>query len=168
VLLEPERTGDTVTEVCRRRGLSRETFYLYQRHYRAEGLAGLEPRSRRPRSSPRQIEAELEARICRLRNDHPRWVARRIRSELAAPASIRPRSRRSIRRSSATTSSLRGGRGARRRARASSGSQTSSVTEDVVRTCRVGCSCGWSRVCARERGVTRRVELAVGVRLAPD
>jgi transposase-like protein len=28
VLLEPKRTGDTVTEVCRRRGLSRETFYL--------------------------------------------------------------------------------------------------------------------------------------------
>ena len=83
VLLEPERSGDTVTEVCRRRGLSRETFYLYRRRYQADGLAGLEPRSRRPRSSPGQIEAELEARICRLRNDHPRWGARRIRSELA-------------------------------------------------------------------------------------
>src|SRR6266542_6631101 len=29
VLLEPERTGDSVAEVCRRRGISRETFYAY-------------------------------------------------------------------------------------------------------------------------------------------
>ncbi len=83
VLSEPERTGDTVTEVCRRRGISRETFYVYRRRYQAEGVAGLEPRSRRPQSSPGQIEPELEARICRLRQDHPRWGARRIRSELA-------------------------------------------------------------------------------------
>jgi transposase InsO family protein len=83
VLLEPERTGDTVTEVCRRRGISRQTFYVYRRRYGAEGPAGLEARSRRPRGSPGQIEAELEARICRLRKDHPRWGARRIRSELA-------------------------------------------------------------------------------------
>jgi transposase InsO family protein len=83
VLSEPERTGDTVSEVCRRRGISRETFYVYRRRYRSEGVAGLEPRSRRPRSSPGQIEPELEARICRLRQGHPRWGARRIRSELA-------------------------------------------------------------------------------------
>lgn len=31
VLLEPERTGDSVAEVCRRRGISRETFYEYRR-----------------------------------------------------------------------------------------------------------------------------------------
>ena len=84
VLLE-ERTGDTVTAVCRRRGISRETFYVYRRRYQAEGVAGLEPRSRRPRGSPGQIEPELEARICRRRHEHPRWGARRIRirSELA-------------------------------------------------------------------------------------
>jgi len=35
VLLEPERTGDSVTEVCRRRGISRETFYVYRRRYLA-------------------------------------------------------------------------------------------------------------------------------------
>src|SRR5438445_455530 len=35
VLLE-ERTGDTVTAVCRRRGISRETFYVYRRRYQAE------------------------------------------------------------------------------------------------------------------------------------
>jgi transposase InsO family protein len=83
VLLEPERSGESVSEVCRRHEISRQSFYLYRRRYLVEGLAGLEQRSRRPRRSPRQIEPELEATICRLRKDHPRWGARRIRSELA-------------------------------------------------------------------------------------
>jgi transposase InsO family protein len=82
VLREPGRTGDTVAEVCRRRGISRETFYLYRRRYLAEGLAGLEPRSTRPRLSPAQIEPALEAEICELRRRHPRFGARRIRAEL--------------------------------------------------------------------------------------
>ncbi len=82
VLLEPERTGQSVAEVCRRRGISRETFYEYKRRYELEGAAGLEPRSRRPTRSPAQIDVELEVRICQLRKHHPRWGARRIRSEL--------------------------------------------------------------------------------------
>jgi len=83
VLLEPERTGDSIAEVCRRRGISRETFYVYRRRYLAEGAEGLAPRPRRPRSSPARIEPELEATICALRRRHPRWGARRIRTELA-------------------------------------------------------------------------------------
>jgi transposase InsO family protein len=83
VVLEPERTGDSVAEVCRRRGISRETFYVYRRRYLSDGLDGLMPRSRRPRGSPARIEPGLEATICRLRSEHPRWGARRIRAELA-------------------------------------------------------------------------------------
>lgn len=82
VLLEPERTGETVAEVCARHGISRASFYRYRRRYREEGVAGLEPRSRRPRSSPAQIEPSLEARIAELRRRHPRWGARRIQAEL--------------------------------------------------------------------------------------
>lgn len=82
VLREPERTGDSVAEVCRRRGISRETYYLYRRRYGEEGLAGLKPRSRRPRVSPGRIDPLLEAEICELRRRHPRWGARRIRAEL--------------------------------------------------------------------------------------
>ena len=82
VLQEPARTGETVAEVCRRRGISRETFYLYRRRYLEEGLAGLEPRSRRPRVSPGRIAPLLEAEICELRRRHPRFGARRIRAEL--------------------------------------------------------------------------------------
>jgi transposase len=91
VLLEPGRTGDSVAEVCRRRGISRQTFYRYRRRYETEGASGLEPRPRVPLRLPARMDAKLEALICGLRTDHPAWGARRIRSELersgaAAPA----------------------------------------------------------------------------------
>jgi len=79
---EPQRTGESVAEVCRRRGISRETYYLYRRRFGEQGIAGLEPRSRRPRVSPRRIDPLLEAAICELRRRHPRFGARRIRAEL--------------------------------------------------------------------------------------
>jgi transposase-like protein len=83
LLSEPERTGESVAEVCRRRGISRESFYSYRRRYEQEGVAGLAPKSRRPRSHPGQIPAVLELEICALRRQKPRWGARRIRAELA-------------------------------------------------------------------------------------
>jgi transposase InsO family protein len=82
VLLEAERTGMTVAEVCRRYGISRQTYYRYRRRYLAEGLAGLEDRSKRPLHPANQIPAGLELQICEMRKDHPRWGARRIRTEL--------------------------------------------------------------------------------------
>ena len=83
VLFEPVRTGETVADVCRRYGISRDTYYRYRRRYLAEGIDGLEDRSRRPRVSPAQIPTEVELRIVEMRSAHPRWGARRIRAELA-------------------------------------------------------------------------------------
>ena len=40
VLLEPERTGETVAEVCARHGISRASYYRYRRRYLDEGAAG--------------------------------------------------------------------------------------------------------------------------------
>lgn len=82
VLLEPERTGETVAEVCRRPVISRETFYAYKRRYETEGAPGLEPRAKKPLQSPAQIDPDLEVQICKLRKYHRRWGARRIRTEL--------------------------------------------------------------------------------------
>jgi len=83
VLLEPERTGDSVVEVCRRRGISRASYYRYRRRYLAGGLDGLQARPRRPVTSPARIDPRLEQTICALRKEHRRWGARRIRAELA-------------------------------------------------------------------------------------
>jgi transposase-like protein len=65
VLLEADRTGESVAARCRRHGISRQTYYQYRTRYLAEGLQGLQDRSRRPLSSPAQMDAELEAEICR-------------------------------------------------------------------------------------------------------
>ena len=83
LLFESERSGESITEVCRRHGISRESYYLYRRRYLAGGEPGLEERSRKPLSSPAQIDAGLELLICQLRAKHPRWGARSIRTELA-------------------------------------------------------------------------------------
>jgi transposase InsO family protein len=83
VLFEPDRSGDSVAAVCRRRGISRSSFYRYRRRYLAEGIDGLQARPRRPLTSPARIDPRLEQAICALRKEHPRWGARRIRAELA-------------------------------------------------------------------------------------
>jgi transposase InsO family protein len=58
-----------VSVFCREHGLSRETFYVWRRRYEAEGLDGLEPRSRAPRSSPHRVGTEVEEAIVALRKE---------------------------------------------------------------------------------------------------
>jgi transposase InsO family protein len=59
--------GMNVREVCRQRGVSAKTFYKWRARYRAEGLAGLEARSRRPRTSPKRLSPVTEDLIVELR-----------------------------------------------------------------------------------------------------
>lgn len=77
-----DRFGVTVTEACELYGVTRETFYYWQRRFVAEGDGGLENRSTAPKRSPGRISRQLEARIVEMRKAHPRWGARRIRDEL--------------------------------------------------------------------------------------
>jgi transposase InsO family protein len=58
-----------VARVCREGNVSRKTFYKWASRYRAEGLAGLEERSRRPLSSPMRTSAEVEQEIAVIRNE---------------------------------------------------------------------------------------------------
>ncbi|HEY7582738.1 MAG TPA: IS481 family transposase [Acidimicrobiia bacterium] len=55
--------GVSVTELCRRLEISRDTFYRYRRRFEAEGPLGLGARSRRPLSSPGQTPTVIEDRI---------------------------------------------------------------------------------------------------------
>ena len=69
--------------VCRRCGIARPTLRKWWRRYRAEGEAGLETRSRRPRCSPnRKVFADEEALILRLRRER-RLGIKTLRNELA-------------------------------------------------------------------------------------
>jgi homeodomain-containing protein len=68
-----------VVEVAAGLGTSRQTIHTWLARYLSEGLGGLADRSHRPRSSPLQVEAAVEARVAELRRAHPRWGATRIR-----------------------------------------------------------------------------------------
>jgi transposase InsO family protein len=71
MMMAAELPGVSVTALCAELGISRQTFYRLRGRYDKEGLAGLEPRSRRPLISPQQIDGQLEARICGLREQLP-------------------------------------------------------------------------------------------------
>ena len=75
-------SGAPVTEVARRYGVSRQSVHSWLGRYRAGGLAALADHSHRPRFQPRQIDADVEAVICRLRGARPRWGPRRLLREL--------------------------------------------------------------------------------------
>ena len=61
------REGRTVAELAEAHGVHRSWIYKLLARHRAEGEAGLAPRSRRPRSSPNAIAPEVEEEIVRLR-----------------------------------------------------------------------------------------------------
>ena len=58
-----------VTELCRSLGISRKTFYKWAARYRADGLAGFEERSRRPRSTPHRTSDRVEAVVMELHRE---------------------------------------------------------------------------------------------------
>ena len=74
--------GARVTEVAAEFGVSRQSVHSWVTRYREAGLAGLADRPSRPRSSPNQASAMVEARVCELRRAHPKWGALRIVHEL--------------------------------------------------------------------------------------
>jgi transposase InsO family protein len=74
--------GVPVTEVAERYGVSRQSVHAWVRRYRQGGLGGLMDRSRRPESCPHQVSAEVEAAVCELRREHPRWGPLRLAHEL--------------------------------------------------------------------------------------
>src|SRR5215207_7928644 len=75
--------GCTVVEVAGRFGVSRQSVHAWLAKYEAEGLAGLEDHSHRPRSSPVQMPADVEALVLELRREHRGWGPRRLVHELS-------------------------------------------------------------------------------------
>ncbi len=73
--------GANMSEICRRFGVSRKTGYKWLARARARG-GELSDLSRRPRNSPSQTSAEVVARVCALRREHPAWGGRKLRSVL--------------------------------------------------------------------------------------
>jgi transposase InsO family protein len=67
VVAAVKEAGRSKSEVARDYGISRRWVQKVIRRYELEGEAGLEPRSRRPKTNPHQVPAELEDEIVRIR-----------------------------------------------------------------------------------------------------
>jgi transposase InsO family protein len=83
--------GANRRELCRRFGVSSTLAYRLLSRFQAEGPSGLDERSRRPLSSPRQTSREIEAAVLAVRAEHRAWGGRKIaavlkRRGLAAPS----------------------------------------------------------------------------------
>lgn len=69
---------DTMSELCERHGISRQTGYTWVTRYDQEGIAGLADRSRRPHHSPRATpEAVIDALVA-ARRRRPRWGPKKL------------------------------------------------------------------------------------------
>lgn len=62
-----ELEGVNVARLCRELGTTTKTFYKWRRRYKARGLAGLTPQSRRPKHSPTRTPIAVEGRVVELR-----------------------------------------------------------------------------------------------------
>jgi transposase InsO family protein len=56
-----------VAATCRELGISTKTFYKYLERFRAEGVAGFYPRTRRPHRSPTRLPVDLEDVLIQIR-----------------------------------------------------------------------------------------------------
>lgn len=68
----------SMTELCRRFGISRKTGYKILGRYKSEGPEALRDRSRAPHRHPNQTAPELEGAILRVRKRHPTWGSKKI------------------------------------------------------------------------------------------
>jgi putative transposase len=71
-------------ELCRYYGVSRQTGYELVARYEAEGVAGLQPRSRAPHTHPNAVPEATARALLDLRRAHPRWGAKKLRARLAS------------------------------------------------------------------------------------
>lgn len=71
--------GSSISELCRRFGISRKTGYKWIHRFLKLGHGGLADRSRRPKTSPNRTSDALQNAILQVRKHHPAWGGRKIR-----------------------------------------------------------------------------------------
>ncbi|WP_121192530.1 IS481 family transposase [Motilibacter peucedani] len=86
LLVQRVLEGRPVAHVAAGLGVSRATGYKWWRRWREEGVAGLQSRSSRPRTSPRRTSAEVEEQVLALRRER-RLGPARIAGIVGLPAS---------------------------------------------------------------------------------
>jgi putative transposase len=74
--------AESMTTLCARYGISRQTGYVLKRRYEQEGVAGLSERSRAPHRHGRATSAMLVERIVKLRRKKPHWGPKKLLAKL--------------------------------------------------------------------------------------
>jgi putative transposase len=82
----------TMTELTEQYGITRKTGYKWRDRYDAEGVLGLQDRSRRPHASPQATDPTLLETLIQLRRRHPHWGAKKLLTVVArrAPSAAWP------------------------------------------------------------------------------
>jgi len=73
-----QRGALSLTEPCRRYGVSRPTGYQWIQRFEEEGPPGLQERSRRPKGCSHETAIEITEAILELRRRHPFWGAKKL------------------------------------------------------------------------------------------
>ncbi|SIS51621.1 integrase core domain-containing protein [Insolitispirillum peregrinum] len=77
------RAAEPMSRICSHYGISRKTGYKWLSRYRADGVAGLEERSRAPKTVGSRIDEEQSEKILALKSSHRTWGPRKILAKLA-------------------------------------------------------------------------------------
>src|SRR3974377_416407 len=74
-----ERDEESMSELCQKFGVSRETGYVCVRRYRQQGAGGLVELNRAPWRHPNQTPLAIEEAVLDLRQAHMRWGPRKLK-----------------------------------------------------------------------------------------
>ena len=90
------KAGVPVTEAAARAGVSRQSVHAWVRRYEQGGLGALADRPKRPDTCPHQMSAQVEAAVCEMRREHPKWGPLRLAHELGKAGVVPVPSRMSV------------------------------------------------------------------------
>src|SRR6202162_843354 len=81
-VVEYEQDNYSMTELCQRYGVARETGYVWLRRYREDGVAGLVELNRAALHHRNQTPKETEQAVVEMRQAHMRWGPRKLKRVL--------------------------------------------------------------------------------------
>lgn len=83
-VLQAQRSGTNLSELCSRYGISRKTGYKWLSRYQKEGVSGLEDHSRARFNQTHETPKALQEAVINLREKHPAWGGRKLHYALKA------------------------------------------------------------------------------------
>src|SRR5215467_6548534 len=81
-VFEYQQGHRSMTELCQRYEIARETGYVWLRRYQAMGLEGLREKSRAKQQHGNQTPEETEEMVLNLREAHMSWGPRKLKRVL--------------------------------------------------------------------------------------